>query len=134
MNRLRALVADGLLAMSKRAEQTLAPALARARQAWDKVDSHVILEPALVATLSVTRRTLQQTADGDGGALGAVAVEGLIALEAAEGLCALAERRLSSLIRLRLQDTEELLPADRPFLDLGAALAEAARTWTLAWA
>jgi hypothetical protein len=61
----------------------------------------------------------------------AVALEGLLALEAACGLTTLAERRLSSLIRLRLRGRErDILPAGRPFLDLGAAFAEAARAWT----
>jgi hypothetical protein len=51
-------------------------------------------------------------------------------LEAACGLTTLAERRLSSVIRLRLRsDDQELLPAGRPFLDLGAAISEAARVW-----
>ena len=61
----------------------------------------------------------------------AVALEGLIALEAACGLTALTEGRLSALIRLRVRTREDdLLPEGRPFLDLGAALAEAATAWS----
>jgi hypothetical protein len=126
--RLRAMVAADLRALARRAETTLASALASARQAWDKVDNHMIIDPALAATLSVTRRRLQLAAEGSG-PTAAVALEGIIALEVAGNLCALMERRLSSLIRLRVQQSEELLPDGRPFLDLGAALAEVARAW-----
>src|SRR5687767_3293241 len=121
MTRLRALVAAGLQALARRAEQTVGPALAGARQAWDKVDHHTIVDPALAATLAGTQRTLQLAASGQG-PVAAVAIEGLLALEAAGGLCALVERRLSSLIRLRVQQSDELMPGGRPFLDLGPAL------------
>lgn len=126
--RLRAMVASDLQALSRRAEHVLTPALASARQAWDKVDNHTIIDSTLAASLSVTRRRLQLDADGTG-PLAAVALEGIIALEVATSLCALVERRLSSLIRLRIQQSEDLLPDGRPFLDLGAALAEVARAW-----
>jgi hypothetical protein len=91
------------------------------------------LGPALEGALADARRRLGSAADAkrSTGTVGAVALEGLLALEAACGLTTLAERRLSSLIRLRLRGRErELLPAGRPFLDLGAAFAEAARAWT----
>ena len=78
--------------------------------------------------LASTRHTLERAAVRPD-PVGAVALEGLLALEAARGLAALAEQRLSSLIRLRVRQTDELLPGGRPFLDLGAAIAEAARAW-----
>jgi hypothetical protein len=128
MSRLRALVAAALHALADRTERHLPRNLAGARQAWDKVDHHDIVEPTLEATLDGTRRTLQLTASRDDAA-GGIALQGLLALEAARGLVALAERRLSSLIRLRIQDSDDLLPGGRPFLDIAPALAEAARAW-----
>jgi hypothetical protein len=60
----------------------------------------------------------------------AIALEGLLALDAAIALVRLFERRLAALLRLRLRSaTPELLPEGRPFLDLGAALREAAGAW-----
>jgi hypothetical protein len=138
MNRLRALVATSLATMAQKVEDRLGPILAGARQAWDKVDNHDLCDRSFDATLDGVRRTLQAAASGASAARGAgdasgplagVALEGLLALETARALVALAERRLSSLIRLRVQDSEQLLPGGRPFLDLGAAIAEAARAW-----
>jgi hypothetical protein len=128
--RLRALVADSLAALARRIDQTLPAALAQARQAWDKVDDLTIVDPPLRASLADARRWLAAAAAEASGARGAVALEGMLVLEAAAGLARLCERRLSALIRLRVRSQEdELLPAGRPFLDLGAALAEAARAW-----
>lgn len=126
--RLRALVAGSLQALAERLEQTLAPALAGARQNWDKVDNQTIVDSRLEAAVASTRHALERAATR-ADAAGAVALEGLMALEAARGLIRLAEQRMSSLIRLRVRQDEDLLPGGRPFLDLGAALAEAARAW-----
>lgn len=127
--RLRAQVAACLDRLAQRADEVLGPALASARQAWERVDDLVIVDSRTVAALTECRHALE-AAQTRAGAMGAVAVEGLLALEAARGLIALAERRLSALIRLRGTFVEaELLPGGRPFLDLGQALAEAARTW-----
>jgi hypothetical protein len=143
--RLRALVAGCLRMLAARVEATLGPALARARQSWDRVDDLVILDAPLVAALARARQQLEAalgpepagggpagvdaTAAGRNRPVVAAALEGLLALEAAEGLTTLCERRLSSLIRLRARIDEDLLPGGRPFLDLGAALAEAAQRW-----
>lgn len=60
----------------------------------------------------------------------AVAIEGLLILDVAIGLARLCERRMASLLRLRLRSpSQELMPGGRPFLDLGAALEEAAEAW-----
>jgi hypothetical protein len=129
--RLRGLVAECLAALAKRIDETLPAALAQARRAWDKVDDLSIIDPPLRAALADGRRWLAAVAADGGRAEGAVALEGLIALESAWGLTLLAERRLSALIRLRVRSADgELLPGGRPFLDLGAALAEAASAWT----
>ena len=128
IKRLRALVTAGLQALADRTERKLASTLAGARQAWDRVDSEQIVEPSLDAILDGTRRALQAAAAQHDAVAGA-ALEGLLVLEAARGLVALFERRLSSLIRLRGRESDELLPEGRPFVDLGPALAEAARAW-----
>jgi hypothetical protein len=131
--RLRALVAGCLQRLAEQIEYRLGPALEEAQRAWDQADSVSIVDVELGRQLAEARRQLGGAADGSRStaAVAAVALEGLLALEAACGLTTLAERRLSSLIRLRLRGRErEILPAGRPFLDLGAAFAEAARAWT----
>lgn len=127
--RLRALVGQALAALARRVDEVLPRALARARQAWDKIDDLTIVDEELAATLAATRGALL-AATGASPQQRAVALEGLLALDAARGLAGLAERGFGSLIRLwvRGQD-DDLLPQGRPFLDLGAALAEAARAW-----
>jgi hypothetical protein len=128
--RLRALVAQALLSLAHRLDEVLPPALLRARQAWDKVDDLAIVDEDLAATLAATRRTLVAGTIAASAPERAVAFEGLVALDAARGLTGLAERGLASLIRLRVRaSNDELLPDGRPFIDLGAALAEAARAW-----
>ena len=130
---LRALVASCLQRLALRIDEKLAAALAEARRAWDQVDSVTIVDANLGRALTDARRRLGTTAASRSAdrAVAAVALEGLLALEAACGLTTLAERRLSSIIRLRLRGyNHELLPGGRPFLDLGAAFAEAARAWT----
>ena len=129
---LRGLVASCLHRLAQRIEEKLAAALAEARRAWDQADSVAIVDADLGRALADARRKLGAAAGAgpDQRALAAVALEGLLVLEAACGLTTLAERRLSSVIRLRLRsDDQELLPAGRPFLDLGAAISEAARIW-----
>jgi hypothetical protein len=128
--RLRALVCHALEALAGRLDELLPPALARARLAWDKVDALTIVDEELATLLASTRQTLVANARSTSGPARAVAYEGLLALDAARGLTGLAERGLASLIRLRVRGSnDDLLPDGRPFLDLGAALAEAARAW-----
>jgi hypothetical protein len=127
--RLRAVVAACLQRLARQTEEALAPALARARQSWDRFDALVIVDPPLAAALAETRRQLEAAARSTDAPVAAVAIEGLLAVEAASGLTALAENRLAALIRLRVRGKGELLPDGRPFLDLGAALEEAAQAW-----
>jgi hypothetical protein len=130
---LRALVAACLQRLAAQIDIKLAPALEEARRAWDQADNLTVVDAELGRMLADARRKLGAAADASrsSGAVAAVALEGLLALEAACGLTTLAERRLSSLIRLRLRGRErDLLPAGKPFLDLGSAFAEAARAWT----
>jgi len=141
---VRALVAGGLEAMERLVEEELPVALRVASQAWDRVDgSFSVLERApLGARLAELQGRLEATARSGSGperssssaaaaSLRAVAVEGLLALELCAALIRLFERRLSALIRLRVHSGEEALLHDgRPFLDLAAALREAARAWS----
>jgi hypothetical protein len=130
--RLRALVATSLAALARTISQHLGPAIEGAHRAWEKVDDLAIVDPVLAANVMETRRALYRAATAPGPrALAAVAIEGLLALDAACGLTGLAERRLSSLIRLRVRSAEPaLLPQGRPFLDLGRAIDEVAREWS----
>jgi hypothetical protein len=103
--------------------------LAQPWRSWEKIDDLSIVDEQLAALLAEARRALVAAARGPA-RLRAVAFEGLLALDAARGLTTLAEHGLASLIRLRVRaGDEELMPDGRPFLDIGAALAEAARAW-----
>ena len=131
VERLRAIVAECLTALARRIDEALPPALARARREWDQVDELTIVDAPLQSALVDARRALTAAVLAGVQPQSAVALEGLIALEAACGLTALTEGRLSALIRLRVRTREDdLLPDGRPFLDLGAALAEAASAWS----
>jgi hypothetical protein len=129
ISRLRVTVAATLARLGQQTEAALGPALARARQSWDRSDDITIIDPPLAGALTEARRQLQAAAAGPSAPVTAVALEGLLAVEAASGLAALAERRLPALIRLRVRAKGDLLPGGRPFLDLGAALQEAAQAW-----
>ncbi|MES1205422.1 MAG: hypothetical protein ABUS79_05750 [Pseudomonadota bacterium] len=129
---LRSDVAAVLKALAWRVEEQLPRALAAAPQAWDRVDDLLgFFDPALTAHVADVRRRLELAAAGGAGAAArAAGIEGLLVIEAAWGMARLCERRLSSLIRLRVRSgDEDLLPGGRPFLDLAGALREAARAW-----
>jgi len=128
---IHASVARCLRAMAQKVEEALPAALASARQAWDRVDTLNVVDRAVTTQVAETRRALQKTISTGAPTARATALEGLVALDTAWGLTRLFERRLSSLIRLRvLSGQENLLPNGRPFLDLSAALNEAARAWS----
>jgi hypothetical protein len=126
------MVSVSLAALARTIDQHLGPAIENAHRAWEKVDDLAIVDTVLAANVTETRRALYRAATAPGQpALAAVGLEGLLALDAACGLTGLAERRLSSLIRLRVRSAEPaLMPDGRPFLDLGRAIAEVAREWS----
>jgi hypothetical protein len=130
--RVRGMVGTCLAALARTIDQHLGPAIENAHRAWEQVDDLAIVDTVLAANVTETRRALYRAATAPGQpALAAVGIEGLLALDAACGLTGLAERRLSSLIRLRVRSAEPaLLPQGRPFLDLGRAIAEVAREWS----
>ena len=126
---LRAGVGALLGELASRTEPALHHALSRAANAWDQADAVSIVDADLSArTAELTARWREAAVCGEPSAR-AAAVEALLALEAALGLVALVERRLATLIRLRLTGGGELLPEGRPFLDVAGALREASRGW-----
>ena len=127
---LRHLVAEALTLLARRLEDRFADAIASAQRAWETADDLVIIDASAGSLLAETRRMLFRAGGSPHLAVRAVALEGLLAFDSACGLAGVAERRLSSLIRLRVRSEEgALLPEGRPFLDLGRAFAEAAQEW-----
>lgn len=127
---LRKRLSQLLSTLSQRLGPALAAALRQAAVAWDSFDTVAVLDAGLraeaqaLATLAVQ---LERSADA---AQRAAGLELRIALTSALGLVDLCERRLATLVRLRVQSSQRsLLPHGRPFIDIAAALAEAARGW-----
>lgn len=122
-----------LQAMATKLESALPSVLALASTAWDQVDALQILDRSLMeeaASLRARAAALADDAEAEPATrAGAVAVR--LSVDSAFGLVSLVERRLASLIRLRLRaEDPDLLPGGKPFLDLGAALRQAARVWS----
>jgi hypothetical protein len=119
-----------LEALSRRLEATLKPALEQAAVAWDSFDEIVVLDADLTQeaiTIATLAMALEHAADAEQRAIG---TEVSTALAAILGIVSLIERRLATLVRLRVQSkTPELLPDGRPFLDVAPAFAEAALGW-----
>ncbi len=128
---LRREISAVLTRLARRADETLAAAFARVAQAWEQVDALAMIDGELEGQVARARRQLAAAAHpGAAAAQRAVALEGLLAIDASVALARLCERRMASLLRLRLRSpSRELLPGGRPFLDLGAALHEAAEAW-----
>jgi hypothetical protein len=120
-----------LLRLARRADEALSASLTHAGQAWEQVDAPSIVDLDFERDNEALRRrlaTAAQPAAPPGER--AVALEGLLVLDVAVALARLCERRMASLLRLRLRaPSRELMPSGRPFLDLGAALHEAAEAW-----
>jgi hypothetical protein len=127
----RRAVAEVLLRLAQRSDDALSASLAHAGQAWEKVDAPSIVDLAFETEIAALRRRLAAAAQPAAAASQrAVALEGLLVLDVAVALARLCERRMASLLRLRLRaSSRELMPGGRPFLDLGAALHEAAEAW-----
>lgn len=116
--------------LAQRLDPALRGALAHAAVAWDAFDEVSILDAELRAEASYILSAAAALERESDAVRRAVGLEVRLALESALGLIVLVERRLATLVRLRVQSAERsLLPGDRPFLDVAAALAEAARGW-----
>lgn len=128
---LRPAVSALLARLARRAEPELIASLTKATGAWDQADSFAVIDDDLEAEISATRRRLATAAAPTAApSRRAIALEGMLAVDAATALVRLFERRLAALLRLRLRaPTPELLPAGRPFLDLASALHQVAEAW-----
>jgi hypothetical protein len=124
-------VADLVARMARRTEEALAATLKQATSAWDQADALSVIDGALQAEIAATRSRLAAGAQGTASSASrAVALEGLLVVDASVALVRVFEQRLAVLMRLRLRSaTPELLPEGRPFLDLGRALHEVAEAW-----
>ena len=125
---LRGRLGQLLLTLAERLEPALIAALRHAAVAWDAFDEVAVMEPELrreATLIASAAAALEREAEPSRRAIG---LEVRLTLAAALGLVDLIERRLAMLVRLRVQsDERSLLPGYRPFLDVAAALAEAAR-------
>lgn len=116
--------------LARRLEPSLKTALQHADVAWDAFDEVAVLDAELegdAADLGAAAAVLEREEDAERRAVG---TEIRIALESTLGIVHLIERRLATLVRLRVQSGDRaLLPGGRPFLDVASALAEAALGW-----
>ncbi len=128
---LRPAIAALLERLAARTELALIACLRGSREKWDQADSLFVIDADLADEIGALRRRLAGGAEPVASAARrAIALEGLLAVDASVALVRLFERRLASLLRLRLRSaTPELLPEGRPFLDLGHALHEVAEAW-----
>lgn len=139
---LRIRVRELLTELGRRLDESLPKTLAQAHGAWDQIDSLRLLDKAVHDEHRALERAARRMMLDESAELRALGTEVQLTLDAAIGLCSLVERRLATLVRLRLRatcadededaflDPETLLPDGRPFLDLAAALHETARRWT----
>lgn len=119
-----------LAELARRLDPELKRALTSAQTAWDKADDVTVLDDRLRAEMSAARAAWEPIALSDDPAMAAEGVEALLVLDTSRRLIELLERRLASIIRLRLGSSDpELLRDGRPFLDVASALAELAKGW-----
>lgn len=116
--------------LARRLEPSLKTALQHADVAWDAFDEVAVLDAELegeAAELGAAAAALEREEDPERHAVG---TEIRMVLESTLGLVHLIERRLATLVRLRVQSGDRaLLPGGRPFLDIASALAEASLGW-----
>jgi hypothetical protein len=130
---LRARVHELIAELAQRTDDALSRALAHAEGAWDQVDALRILDRTLDEEVRTLRATAARMSAEEDAVHRAVGLEAQLTVDAVAGLVRIVERRLATLVRLRLRATADdrgaLVVDGRPFLDLGAALHEAARRW-----
>jgi hypothetical protein len=120
---LRRGVAALLHALAARVGAELAHAQELARRAWDQVDSITLVDADTWDEARRLRAAARAGSADDEAAVRSEAVAAALTIDAAVGLALLVERRLAALLRLSEAEGHSAL------LDLGAALAETARTW-----
>ena len=128
---LRPAIAALLKRLAARTEPALAACLERSREKWDQADALSVIDAEVAEEIAALRRKLTAgTEPASSAGRRAIALEGLLVVDATVALVRLFERRLAPLLRLRLRSTTpDLLPDGRPFLDLGQALHEVAEAW-----
>jgi hypothetical protein len=127
---LRRRVGAWMAAVAGHVAAVLPGQLAKAAQAWDQADDFVLITDQTRSEAARLRAAADALAGGSDTAARATGVEARLAIDAVAGLVALVERRFAGVVRLRLRSEQtELLVDGRPFLDVAAALAEAARAW-----
>jgi hypothetical protein len=127
---LRRRVAAWLTEVAGHVDAVLPTQLARAAQAWDQADDFALGDEQTRAEAGRLRAAADALAAGQDPDARAAGVEARLAVDSVSGLLSLVERRFAGVVRLRLRSaTPELLPEGRPFIDVAAALTEAARAW-----
>jgi hypothetical protein len=127
---LRQRIGLALAELGRRLTEELPHTFERALKAWDQIDALVVIDPPMRRELGLLRRAALALEAAEDAPTRAVGLESRLVLDAATGLTSLFERRLAQLVRARLRsDDPSLLVDGRPFVDLGAALTEAARRW-----
>lgn len=101
-----------LEAIADRMAVTLSPTLATAERAWDQADHVRLLDGALRAEVGQLLTAARLASDTGLGLLCR------LALDATLGWIDLFERRLATLLRLRMRQGAPLIVDERPFLDV----------------
>ena len=107
-------------AIADRMATSLSPTLATAERAWDQADHVRLLDGALRAELGQLLTAARLASDTGLGLLCR------LALDATLGWIELFERRLATLLRLRMRQGAPLLVEGRPFLDVEPVLRQLA--------
>jgi hypothetical protein len=115
---LRRRVGVLLAELAAQVKEALPQALAC--NAWDQVDALTLVDAEAFEEAQKLRAAARALANGDDVVARAEGTAAGLTLDAAIGLAVLVERRLATLLRLS---------GDAPFLELGAALTEAAKAW-----
>jgi hypothetical protein len=149
---LKLRVHELLAELARRVSSALPETLTQASRAWDQVDALRLLDQAVHDEHQALLVAAKKLSAHESPEHRALALEAQLTLDAAVDLVALVERRLATLVRLRLREAQvpeevasdsdpeatvdfesralaALLPEGRPFLDLGAALTETAWRW-----
>jgi hypothetical protein len=95
---------------------------------WDQIDSLVLVDAETGREARRVRSAARALEQSDDEATRAEGLAAALTLDAVLGVVSIVERRMAALVRLRGE--APLLVEGRPFVDLGPALAEAARAWT----
>jgi len=111
-------------------EPEMVRAMSQAMRSWDQADAVNVLSPMITERIQKHRALWLKLRGSSTPGDDAAAVEALLTIDTTVALLTLVEKRMATLVRLRLRsETPELVPQGRPFLDVAAALQEAARAW-----